>query len=380
MPDVTDALLKPDDPARHGLGGNNPPSPIEILRGDLNEKHAALIARHRELLTMEAALPETMDDEWEAKLTEHVKSCGKFTKASEAQRLHTNESFRELIAASDGFFKGMSAKVDALKDRINEKHLTPYKLRKKDEEQARRDAAAAEAKRIADEQARLAREEAARLAEAKRREEEARRDAERIERERIAAEQRRAEEARIEAERQDAARREAERQATEAKSREERAAAAAARLKADREAAEAKARADREEAEARAKAEREAAEARAAIERAAAERAEQERRAKAERDAADKAKAERAKADKAASAKAADMSRSRTDLGVVSSLRTTWKHRVIPGQEDRVPRQYLEVSDPAVVAAIAAATTKDGKCDLKIPGIEIYPVHTTVTR
>ena len=365
MPDTT---LFADD-TRPGLGHNNPPSPIELLRTRLNAEQAALIRRCDELLGMEARLPDVMDDDWEAKLTEAVKACGKFTKHSEAERLKENEQYRELIAASDGFFKGLSGKVDGLKAKINDKHLTPYKLKKKDEEQARRDAAAAEARRVAEEQARQAREEAVLAAEARRKEAEARAEAERIEREaaekaRIAreaaeAEQRRAEEAR----------REAERQAAEANSREERAAAQAARLRADREAAEAKEKADRD-----------AAEARAAIERAAAERAEQERQAREAREAADRAKAEKAKADKSAEAKAADMSRTRTDLGAVSSLKTEWKYRLIPGQEDKIPRAYLEVCNPAIVAAIRAATSKDGKCELRIPGVEIYPVHTTVTR
>ena len=376
MPDTT--LIS--DSTRAGVGHNNPPSPIEMLRVRLNEEQAALIRRCDELLGMEARLPDVMDDDWEAKLTEAVKACGKFTKHSEAARLQENEQYRELIAASDGFFKGLSCKVDGLKATINDKHLTPYKLKKKEEEQARRDAAAAEAKRVADEQARLAREEAARLAEVKRQEAAAKAEADRIERERQEAERRRAEAARVEAERAEAARRDAERQAAEATSREERAAAQAARLRADREAAEAKAEANREEAQAKAEADRAAAAAQAAIDAAAAERAEQERQAREAREAADKARGERAKADKAASAKAADMSRTRTDLGAVSSLKTEWKHRLIEGQEDKIPRAYLEVCTPAIVAAIRAATTKDGKCELRIPGVEIYPVHTTVTR
>jgi hypothetical protein len=372
MPDVSDDMLRP------GLGHNNPPSPVEILRARLTEEQAELIQRCNELLSMEDRLPAVMDDEWEGKLTEAIKSCAKFTKHSEAARLQENEQYRELIAASDGFFKGLSGRIDALKAKMNKDYLTPYQQKKKDEEQARRDAAAAEARRLADEQARLAREEQARVAEAKRKEAAAKAEAERIERERVEAERRREEEARREAERQEAARREAERLATEAKSREERAAAAAARLKADREAAEAKAKADHEAAEAKAKADREAAEARAAFEQAAAARADQERQARESREAADKARAERAAADKAAAAKAADMSRVRTDHGAVSSLRTTWHHRVVDAA--KVPREYLAVHEPSIVAAIRSATTKGGKCELRIPGVEIYSRTESVTR
>lgn len=372
MPDVSDNLMGP------GLGHNNPPSPTEILRAHLQETYGDLIKRCNELLAMEGRLPEAMDDEWEAKIIEAIKSCTKFSRNSEVTRLSANEPHRALIAATDGFFKGMSDKVDDLKKKMTKDYLTPYQQKRADEEKARRDAAAAEAKRLADEQARQAREEAARLAEARRQEAAAKAEAERIERERLEAERRRAEEARRETERAENARREAERLAAEAKSREERAAAAAARLKADREAAEAKAKADKEAAEAKAKADREAAEAKAAIEKAAAERAEQERQVQEARDAAEKAKVEKAKADKEAAAKAADMSRTRTDLGAVASLRTEWKHNII--DLDKVPRAYCKVHEPLITAAIRAATTADGKCDLVIPGVEIFPVTNSVTR
>lgn len=338
------------------LGHNNPPDPIEILRAHLRETYTPLMKRCDELLAMEARLPETMDADWEAKIIEAIKSCTKFTRNSEVTRLEANEPHRALIAATDGFFKGMSDKVDALKKKMNEHYLTPYQKKRAEEEKQRREAAAAEAKRIADEEARLAREEAARLAEAKRKEREAAEAAARAEREAKEAAER------AERERQAAIQAEAD-----------------ARNKREREAAEKKRReAEAAAAEERRKADEAAAAARAEQERAAEARRQQEADAKAAREASEKAKADRAAADKAAEAKAADMSRTRTDLGATASLRTTWKHRVVDA--DKVPRIYLSVNEPAIVAAIRAATTKDGKCDLKIPGVDIYPVTSSVTR
>lgn len=344
------------DPQRHGIGGNNPPDPIEELRARLADTHAPLVARCNELLGMEGRLPAEMDDEWEAKVTEAIKSCTKFSRNSEVTRLEANEPHRALIAATDGFFKSYSDKVDALKRKLTSEYLTPYQQKKAAAEKARREAEAAEARRRQEEEARRAREEVAALAEARRKEREAKEAAERAEREaRDAA-------ARAERERQDA-----ERQAAEAKNKREREAAEKARR-------EAEARAATE----RAKVEEEARKARELEEAAAAERREQERQAKEAKEAADKAKADKAKAETSAGARAADMSRTRTDLGAVASLRTTWKHRVVDA--DKVPRIYLSVHEPAIVAAIRAATTKDGKCELKIEGVEIYPVTDSVVR
>jgi len=355
MPDVNEDLLKSEE-ARLGIGGNSPPDPIEILREHLRETYTPLAARCQELLAMEARLPAEMDDDWEAKITEAIKSCTKFSRNSEVTRLEANEPHRALIAATDGFFKAMSDKVDALKKKMSGEYLTPYQQKKAADEKARREAEAAEARRRQEEEARRAREEAARLAGAKRKEREAREAAERAERE--------AQEAAARAERE---RQEAIRAAAEAKDKEAREAADKVRREAEAKAAEEKRKAD------------EAARlAREEQERAQAERRKQEADAKAAREAADKAKAEKAAAEKAASARAADMSRTRTDLGAVASLRTTWKHRIVDA--DRVPRLYLQVHEPSIVAAIRAATTKDGKCDLKIEGVEIFPVTDSVVR
>jgi hypothetical protein len=301
------------------LGHNNPPDLIEQQREHLRESHTALIARQAELLGMEARLPERCeDDEWEAKLAEAVKACTRFTRNSETTRLDSNEPLRALIAATDGFFKALSDPIDRLKKKMGGL-LTDYQREKADRERRRREEEARIAKAKADEEARLAREEAARVAEAKRREEAARLEAERIERE--------------------------------------------AREAAD--------------AEARRVADKAAAEARRAAEQAAAERREQERLAAEQRDRKAAAAEQAQQAKTSASAKAADMSRTRTDLGAVASLRTTFHFQVV--DPDVVPRIYLSVHKPAITAAIRAATV-NGECDLKIPGVRIYPVTDSVVR
>lgn len=360
-----------------GLGHNNPPDPIEILRAQLVETHADLMKRSRELLDLANRLPTTMDDEWEAKISEAIKSCTKFTKNAEATRLAANEPYRALIAATDGFFKSMTDKVDALKRTMAEKYLTPYQQVKADAEKRRREEEAREARARAEEAARIAREEAQRAAEAKRREEAAKAEADRLRRERIEADERRKREEREAAERAEAARQAAIKAEEEATNKRKREQAARAREAAEREekARQEKAReAERKEQE-RERAER--ADAARLEAEAKAERKEQERAAAEARDRAAAAERIRNKTGRAERANSAELSRTRTDLGAVASLRTIWQHEVV--EPALVPRPYLRVDDSAIAAAVKAATI-DGKCDLKIKGVRIYPVADSVVR
>ena len=231
------------------------------------------------------------------------------------------------------------------------------------------------------EEERIRREEAARLAEVRRKEEEAHREAERVDRERREAEARRREEARREIERAEEAKREArrkEQEAREAKDREAVEAAKAEKAKADQEIADAKAKRDREAAEAKEKSDREAQEAAAAIERVKAERKDQERVAAEARDRVAVSTQRANTTSRAAQAKPSDLSRTRTDLGAIASLRTEWKAEVTDAE--LVPRLYLSVDEGAIAYAVKAATTADGKCPLKIPGVKIYPVTNSVVR
>lgn len=300
------------------IGDNRPPEPAAILREQLAETHAPLIERAYELLGV--PLPAEMNDDEEARISETIKMCTKFTRNSEVTRLSANEPHRALISATDSFFKAWSDKVEALKKKLTAEYLTPYQQKKKDEEQRRRDAEAAEAKRIADAAA----------------------EAERVEQRRLEAIRKAEDDARAAAER-------AQRQAADAKSAGERAAAAARQR-----------------------------EAKEQQEKLVAERMEQEEAERKARDEAAVAQEANDKARVSASAKAADMSRSRSTLGAVASLRTTWKHEVVDAA--LVPRQYLSINDTAIAVAVRAATTKDGKNELTIPGIRIFPQTDSVVR
>lgn len=379
MPDVTNDLIS-DDAARHGIGGNNPPSPIEVQRAHLRETYAELMKRQAELMTMLDRLPAEMDDEWEAKMTEAVKALTKFSRSADESRKAANDPLRELIAANDGFFHGLIDPIDKLKKKLGAEFLTPYQQEKAAREKRRREEEARIAADLAAQKERERKAEEARLAEIRRKEEAERREAERKEREAREAEQRRKEEAAAEIRRAEEEKKEAARKIAEAKAAKDK--EAADKAKAEKEAAqraieEAKEKKRQDDAAAKAEADRVAQEEAKERIRLAEERREQQRIAdKARDDAA--AAAQRANATKkAASASQADMSRTRTDLGAIASLRTVFEHEVT--DHDQVPRQYCRVDDGLIASAVRAATV-DGKCNLKIPGVRIYPKTDSVVR
>lgn len=379
MPDVTDQMLA-DDPSRHGLGGNNPPSPIEALRVHLRETYTDLANRFADIMAMADRLPTEMDDDAEAKLTEAIKVCTKFTRNAEVCRLEANEPHRALIAATDGFFKAMSDKVDGLKKKMNSEYLTPYQQEKADREKRRRAEEARAAEEARKEQESLKRAEEKRLAEVRAAEEAARKDAERKEREAIEAERRRKEEAAADIRRAEEEKKEAARKIAAAKAAKDKEAADKARAEkeaAQRAVEEAKEKSRREAAEAKAEADRVALEEAKERIRLAEERREQQRIADKARDDAAAAAQRANAAKKAAGASQADISRTRTDLGAIASLRTVYEHEVT--DHDLVPRQYTRVDDGLIAAAVRAATV-DGKCSLRIPGVRIFPRTDSVVR
>lgn len=163
-----------------------------------------------------------------------------------------------------------------------------------------------------------------------------------------AEERRKREEAAAEAERirkeEERARRAAEAAAREAQRKAQ---------EAERLAAEAKDKAAKDAA-AKAAAEAAAAAAKAAEQTAAAAAAQVEAQATRE----------------AAAEKPAELTRTRTDLGAVASLRRTWGYEVVNIED--VPRMFLVVDDAAVKAFIKARTDKKtGDCSAKIPGIKL---------
>lgn len=360
-----------------GLGHNNPPDPIEILRSDLGEKHADMKARHDELLGLLDRLPETMDDEWEAKFSDAIKACLSFERESEALRLAAARPYRALIAAIDGFFHGLAGDVSKVKRRLNDDFQTPYKLAKEAAERRRREEEARLAREKAAEAARIAAEEERLKREAREREEAAKREQERLKLEREQEARRREEAERRARDEAEARRQAAIRAEEEAKNKRAREKAAREREAAEREERERQAKAREEQRIQREKerADREAAarEAEAAKE----QRRAQERAAAVARDEAAAAERERNRASRAERVSGAELSRNRSDLGAVSSLRTVWTFEI--EEPLSVPREYLEVDAAAINRAIKAAT-HEGKCSLTIPGVRIYPMRDTVTR
>lgn len=363
--------------ARPGLGHNNPPDPIEILRSDLRDKHADMKVRHDELVALLDRLPEEMDDEWEARFSDAIKACLTFEREAEAQRLAAARPYRALIAAIDGFFHGLSGDVSKVKKRLNDDFQTPYKLAKEAAERRRREEEARIAREKAAEAARIAAEEERLKREAREREEAARREQERLKREREEEARRRAEAERKARDEAEARRVAAIRAEEEARSKRAREKAAREREAAEREERERQAKA-REEQRIQREKEREAREAAARDAEAAREaRRAQERAAAIARDEAAAAERERNKTSRAERASAAELSRNRSDLGAVSSLKTVWTFEV--EEPSLVPREYLEIDEGAINRAIKAAT-HDGKCDLTIPGCRIFPMRDAVTR
>lgn len=113
------------------------------------------------------------------------------------------------------------------------------------------------------------------------------------------------------------------------------------------------------------------------------------RRAEADRLAAEAASAKQivdaniaeAKAIEAAefrNVKAADLTRTRTTTGVVTSLKKRWVHTIVAAA--KVPRKFCSPDDALIRAAIKAATQPDGSCPLTIPGTNIYQEATSQVR
>jgi regulator of protease activity HflC (stomatin/prohibitin superfamily) len=77
-----------------------------------------------------------------------------------------------------------------------------------------------------------------------------------------------------------------------------------------------------------------------------------------------------------AAVKAAEISRTRTDLGSVASLVTSWDFEVVDSR--KVPRLFLTVDHAAIKAFIKASTDKKtGKCSATIEGVRIFERQTT---
>jgi hypothetical protein len=147
----------PDDIARHDIGGNNPPSDVEILRERLAASEAANVARAAALVDACARVPDPIPDEITAARAASMiaKQVRPHMALIEERRKAEKRPFDDLAAAVQTFFALPAARLHAGKDRVDGLILAFQK---------KREAAAAEARRKAEEEARRQREEAERLA------------------------------------------------------------------------------------------------------------------------------------------------------------------------------------------------------------------------
>lgn len=75
---------------------------------------------------------------------------------------------------------------------------------------------------------------------------------------------------------------------------------------------------------------------------------------------------------------AAELTRTRTDTGVTTSLRSEWVHEVTEAK--KVPRKFCVPDEKLLRAAVKSAVTKDNACPLEIPGVRIFLKHVSQVR
>lgn len=143
---------------QHAPKDHNLPDPIEALRLELAQDHAALVSRKQALLDGAAKTPEAIaDDETAAKVSDFVKQISGAMKQSESARTEAKRPYDDMGSAVQGFFKGISTPLEDAKKGLLKK-LTAFQEKKADEERKQRERDAAEARRIAEEVARQAQE------------------------------------------------------------------------------------------------------------------------------------------------------------------------------------------------------------------------------
>lgn len=135
-----------------GMGDNAPPDDIIILREQLADEAAPLIARRDELLASADRAPdEILDEEAAGKVADLIRLIAACHKAAEGSRVARKEPFLASERAVDGFFKKITDPLAQAK-RIIEGRLTAYQRRKAEDERRRREeaerAARAEADRL----------------------------------------------------------------------------------------------------------------------------------------------------------------------------------------------------------------------------------------
>lgn len=134
------------------MGHNNPPSDVEILRDTLAAQNADILSRRDELLAACGRIPAITSDDIAGKVGDHVKLMTSCMKSADTKRVATKEPYLSAGRTVDGFFKGITDPLETAKKQV-ERNLTAYLQEKAAAERRRRE-----------EDARIAREEADRIA------------------------------------------------------------------------------------------------------------------------------------------------------------------------------------------------------------------------
>jgi len=140
------------NPGLRGIGDNNPPDAIEILRSNLTEKTTGLRERAKALIAAEGKVPEIKDDDVAAKVTDMIRLTTAAISAATDEFTKEKKPYLDGGRAVDGFFKEITTPLADMKARLNNRLATYLD-----------DKAEAE-RRAALERERLAREEAERKA------------------------------------------------------------------------------------------------------------------------------------------------------------------------------------------------------------------------
>jgi hypothetical protein len=134
------AKILPELEPERGIGDNNPPDPVELLRAHLAETHKSLIARRDELLAAFERAPATVEsDEDDANFATLCVLLAKLDKSAETTRVAVKDPFLTLERAVDGFFNTILLPIRKAKTLLAARQ-TIFKRRKADEETARRNA------------------------------------------------------------------------------------------------------------------------------------------------------------------------------------------------------------------------------------------------
>ena len=133
-----------------GIGHNRPPANTpEDLQAELTLENRELLDRADALIDVSTSVPEVLaDDEQSSKVTDLVAMIAACQKSLEKKREAAKEPYLTFGRLVDGFFNGKKQRLDTAKTTAN-KAQTAYLMRK-----------AAEEKRLREEAARLAREDA----------------------------------------------------------------------------------------------------------------------------------------------------------------------------------------------------------------------------